>query len=166
MSRIRAIFRQEKDEVASSAIMGVCSYLANRFKLDVLAVRVSVVALAYFSSTSKVILAYIVVGIVLSVSGEEVKKYKKKRKGKKKTTKVDIEITADEPYESPAEEIDTYATSKVPRLSRSSVKQLDRCVKRLDSRVSNLETCLTSSHFQMAREFRDLGQEPKKTTAV
>uniref|UniRef100_UPI0021479500 PspC domain-containing protein n=1 Tax=Endozoicomonas sp. YOMI1 TaxID=2828739 RepID=UPI0021479500 len=68
MRVIKKILTQQKEGEASPAIMGVCSYIANRFHLDVLAVRLSAAGIAYFTSTSRAILAYIAIGVVLSIS--------------------------------------------------------------------------------------------------
>ena len=95
MRILREIFRPDPGEAAAPAIMGVCSYIANRFKLDVLAVRVSFIALAYLGpSATKVMLAYIVAGIVLSISGDE----SKRRRRKKRKVKMNIDIDAQSSY--------------------------------------------------------------------
>ncbi len=170
MRILREIFRPSTAGEAKEAIMGVCAYIANRFKLDVLAVRVALVATAYFTgSFSKFIVAYIIFGVVLSISGEKQNKPKKKRRVKVKVGKVQVDIdeqSNDYHAERYDESVEVEVEKERPRLSRTAVKQMERSLKRLDSKIHNLETCVTSSHFKLSREFRDLGKKTENTASV
>ncbi|WP_062270778.1 PspC domain-containing protein [Endozoicomonas arenosclerae] len=168
MRVLRRIFKPADCGEAEPAIMGVCSYFANRFGLDVLPVRIAVVAVAYLTSVSKIMVPYIIIGVILSLSQDDRGKPRKK-KSKKKTVKIKIdlpetsseEIRPTDRHEKQAEAQDSgYSPA---RLSRTSVKQLDRSLKRLDTRLSSMEGYVTSSQFRMAKDFRDLGKE---TTSV
>ena len=157
MKILRAIFTQQQPGEASSAVMGVCSYIANRFHLDVLAVRIAMIGCAYFLNTSKVILAYIVVGSVLSVSGEHYSRKERKTKKNKKTAskKNTLSNTKCNNKDDNSKKIDT-PEKPTPELSRVSVQQLERKLTRLENRLARLETGVTSNHLQMAREFNKL----------
>ncbi|MGI9278284.1 MAG: PspC domain-containing protein [Endozoicomonas sp.] len=164
MRVLRKIFKPSDCGQAEPAIMGVCSYIANRFGLDVLPVRIAVVALAYLTSVSKIMVPYIIIGVVLSLTQDDRgKPGKKKSKKKKVEIKIDLPDHQAEEGKSSSRTETTETGYSSARLSRTSVKQLDRSLKRLDTRLSRLEECVTSSQFRMAREFRDLGN---KTTSV
>ena len=153
MRVIKKIFTQQKEGDASPAIMGVCSYIANRFHLDVLAVRLSAAGIAYFSSTSRAILAYIAIGVVLSISsGNETQK---KRKTKKITTEIEPELTSQD------EENTINEHETAPGLSKTAIGQLARKVSRLEGRLSQVEESVTSNHIKFAREFRGLQSSEK-----
>ncbi|WP_034840873.1 PspC domain-containing protein [Endozoicomonas numazuensis] len=166
MRALKKLFKPADCGQAEPAIMGVCSYIANRFGLDVLPVRIAVVALAYLTSVSKIMVPYIIMGVVLSLTQDDRGKPGRKKSKKKKAGIDTPEDTAkannrSNRYQHHAEPEDSRPHPA--RLSRPSVKQLDRSLKRLDTRLSRLEECVTSNQFRMAKEFRDLG---KKTTSA
>ena len=158
MKILRAIFTQHTQGEASSAIMGVCSYIANRFHLDVLAVRIAMVGCAYFFNTSKVILAYIAVGTVLSISGNSRSQKRRKRKQRTKVSPKECTTANAESIENSNNDgaITDESHDPTPELSKASVQQLERKLTRLENRLIKLETEVTSNHLQMAREFKDL----------
>ncbi|MBO9483008.1 PspC domain-containing protein [Salinisphaera sp. G21_0] len=153
MRVIRKIFTQQKEGEASPAIMGVCSYIANRFHLDVLAVRLSAAGIAYFTSTSRAILAYIAIGVVLSISsGKDT--YRGRR-----VKKIKVDVNSESAEQNDDALINDKETA--PGLSKTSVSQLARKVTRLESRLSRVEDSVTSNHLKFAREFRDLQSSEK-----
>ena len=150
---LKEILTQQKEGEASPAIMGVCSYFANRFHLDVLAVRVATVGAAYLTSSSRAFLAYIAVGVILSISDEKAENRKNR---KQKKTKIKAEIGAEQQgVRAGKSESDT---KDLPKLSKSSVQSLNRKIKRLETRITLLEASVTSGHLKMARDFRDLSK--------
>ncbi|MGY0215770.1 PspC domain-containing protein [Endozoicomonadaceae bacterium StTr2] len=162
MKRIlKEIFTQQEDSQASPAIMGVCSYIANRFHLDVLAVRIATVGGAYFfTSTSRAILAYITIGVLLSMSGSSTRGSRKKRKKAREAAHSGETTGAARPQAADmSEPADSY-----PKLTRPAVKQMARRLKRLEKRVSGLEGCITSGHLKMARDFRDLDKKRQENS--
>jgi phage shock protein PspC (stress-responsive transcriptional regulator) len=167
MRILKEIFKPAANGEAEPAIMGVCSYFSNRFNLDVLAVRVAVVALAYLTSVSKIMLPYIVIGVILSLSHDNRGKSKRKRRKRKERIRAEDENlnSGTESVQQKTTDQDDISHSELttPKLTRSSVKQLDRNLKRLDTRLSKMEGCVTSSHFRMAKDFKDLSN---KTSTV
>ncbi|WP_299729383.1 PspC domain-containing protein [uncultured Endozoicomonas sp.] len=154
MSRLKKIFTQQKEGEASPAIMGVCSYIANRFHLDVLAVRLSAAGIAYFTSTSRAMLAYIAIGVVLSIStsGATNKKLRTKK----------TKIGSDNGPVKEEENSDFKEHESNPKLTKMAVKQLSRKLSQQEYRVAQLENCVTSNHLKVAREFRDLHASSKQ----
>ena len=156
MKILKEMFTQQKEGEATPAIMGVCSYFANRFHLDVLTIRITTVGTAYlFASTSRAILAYIAIGVILSISGESSKASRKiKLKDKNKVDSQHQIQNKDQTTEE--DSLDFY--HQPPKLSKVSVRQLDRKLRRLEKRQAKLESSITSGHLKMARDFRELGK--------
>ena len=157
MKFIKKIFMADSDTEAKSAIMGVCSYTANRFSLDVLAVRIVTVLLVYNYSDTMFLL-YIVFGVVLSISGEKPRKKKAKKKSKVRVSSEASRASEELVSEQEANQEDELK-SNTPLLSRVAVKQLERRLQRIDRRMQGLEGCIISSHFKMSREFKNLEKE-------
>ncbi|OED43042.1 hypothetical protein ACH42_11200 [Endozoicomonas sp. (ex Bugula neritina AB1)] len=167
MKILKEMFSQQNEGEATPAIMGVCSYFANRFHLDVLAVRITTAGGAYlFASTSRAILAYIAIGVILSFNDSSSEKQKKKRNKLefriKKSAKNDHQSHNQEQKKEEVSEADAYHPTL--KLSRISVRQLDRKLKRLEHRVAKLELSITSGHLKMARDFRDLNKRSEEST--
>ena len=100
MGMLKDAFRNEEDGRPKAAIMGVCSYIAFRLKVDVLLVRIATVAGAYLISMSKFWLAYITIGVILSMSDSSSSRSKKKKKKAKSNAnpsqvKVSIDINGE-----------------------------------------------------------------------
>ena len=137
-------------------ISGVCAGISDYFDLEVWVVRIIAVSAFLLFQGFPVIFAYGVLHFIL-----EPKPGARRRRYKGKDYRNNIHMNSEESSESKSKPMggDTATVQQVwkkGRIPSQTIRKVSQRFKKIDRRLQNMETYVTSRQFQLRKEFNDL----------